>query len=197
MIIDAQIAHPVVQAVDASGQPDYLHRSRLPSAPVAPGRVSGLEAQQQPLRERARGGPVARGHRLDHRFAGQQVAGHGKARADDVPRPRLAPLTRMGRGASGAVENDQLADIRARVFRHELADGLLRRFPALQERQARSLPCHVDLRLGRDHSPAGLRLGHDRAYRQHAGGHGHSPFLAVCRHDRKSRSNHGVIALTW
>ena len=51
MIIDTQVAHPVIQAVDAAGQPDYLHRRRLPPALVAPGRVPGLEAQQQPLNQ--------------------------------------------------------------------------------------------------------------------------------------------------
>ena len=121
---------------------DDLDPGGLAAAAVAAGGLPGFQ-------DAASGAPGSSsserllelgGHRLDHAFAGEDVAQANVAAAGDVPGPGDAALAGVGGGAAVLVDDAELTHLAARVGLDEALDDALRGQPLLRAGRARRSP---------------------------------------------------------
>ncbi len=166
--------------VEGTGAPADQERRRLPTPPVAAGRVARGQGGDQAVLE----GQVAAVEKglegaLGDLGAGQRVAGHADARAAAMPGPVGAVLAGEGRAGAVAVHQVQLPHRAAGVAVRQRPGGAFRRGAVRQQIQpGRSQPA-VHHRLRGDRPDAGPDMGNQRPDREEKAGHGNAKRLAL------------------
>ena len=196
MVVDAQVDDRVARSAVATVLADDEERGRLLSAPVASRCLGGVEAGEQPLRERPAGRPFERPRERVHGLARDEDVALGReSGARRPPGPLEALGARERRRSPLPVDDPELPVVAPVVGADEPRHDLIGAVALAEEGEAVGPVPHVRPGLRGDGADLRLGGGHPRAHRQELRLDGDAPFarLEVTGDDRVRRNHASIL----
>ena len=198
-IIHPQVEIAVVVAAISAILARHQNSRRLLAALVAAGAFASAQCSRQSIRQFAFSPLEARRHRLDDRFARQQVALNREAIARLMPSPCMTRSAGVRRNPATRVHQRHLTRLAPLVRLQQPAQSRSRRKSLAHQRQAIGTEAKFGIRLRRHRARVRPRPRNHRPNRRKLARHRHAPsrFFRAMGDDGKSMHAHFVSACVF